>query len=519
MLDPRQAETSFHKATNLLASALTKREGEIPDFVREKDMVRLLASYTNNMLRAALLKPHIDELMANRDLAVLAGDSRSARWLNNLASDIIGVRQGTLGAWTKEQIGRLQTNLLLASDRAAKAGHTNRAALLEWAADKPNFFPTLMNQVYPNYLGWNPHAWVANLSQPYTTTLPELGYVYGTPRIFEAQARVVGEMRKAGGLGGYKQMLEGEGLLKPQIDPELYRLLRGTVERSWFGKLSSKALELNTKAAMAPFEMTEVVNRGVTRELGHIIAGDLLGRGSDRARQSASLFLKNAGGFLEREANKLASAGDEAGLQKLLGQYLSGKTMFNYDRATMSEWGRFAGPLLSTFSKWPASVAGDIYEQFARRGAVKGSAEVARKYVAPLMGLWALDKLLPDPEDNSWTKLAFGKGGLRSSAPLTSVVPLVSGDMFQPPIVQVAKSLFADAAKGNAVTGAWKAANNALAGFAPGAVLGTAYARVQEAREGEPRKGTYLQRLSPDRDLDDRVKEVDEQIKERFGGE
>lgn len=118
-----------------------------------------------------------------------------------------------------------------------------------------------------------------------------------------------------------------------------------------------------------------------------------------------------------------------------------GKTSLNYNRQTLNQFGRAAGPIFSVFTKWPAAIAGEIVTEWSTRGS-KGRAAytLVKKFAGPLAAMSAIDVMMSGSEDTQQVADAiFSKAGLRAKAPISSPASLLTGEMFTPPALEALK--------------------------------------------------------------------------------
>jgi hypothetical protein len=176
------------------------------------------------------------------------------------------------------------------------------------------------------------------------------------------------------------------------------------------------------------------VNRAVTLGVADQMISDLM-RNSKLAQAALTKFPT----VIQSEIQKSLVAGNEQAAHRVLAEYLNAATQFNYNRASLSEFGRTMGPLFSTFTKWPSAIAGDIVQEYRDRGIMGGSIRNAEKYIAPLLLLQVFDSAIlgegSDSELSDRKKLLFGKYGLSSAAPIGTIKSIATGDFFTPPVV------------------------------------------------------------------------------------
>ena len=75
------------------------------------------------------------------------------------------------------------------------------------------------------------------------------------------------------------------------------------------------------------------------------------------------------------------------------------ETQFNYNRTTLSEYGRYMGPVFTMFTKWPLSIAGDVRSKLLNEKQYK---KAATKYLGPLAAFTAADAMLSPEAFRDW---------------------------------------------------------------------------------------------------------------------
>jgi hypothetical protein len=236
------------------------------------------------------------------------------------------------------------------------------------------------------------------------------------------------------------------------------------------GRMSSSALQKMSDAVLFTYSFVDKVNRAMTLSMADQMTYDLM-----RKSKLAGSSLRNMPPSIQREALASIARGDSVQLNTTLARYLNASTQYNYNRASLSQFGRTMGPLFSTFSKWPSATAGDIISEFRQKGLLHGTFRNAEKYIAPWMLLQAFDTLVlgerKDQDLSDRKQLAFGKSGLSGSAPIGTVKSLVSGDFFTPPAIDylmkgvILPAMSGDTDKMN------REFHKAIEGFMPGYVL------------------------------------------------
>ena len=507
------------------SAAFERIVDEVPELIREKDMQTLARRYVTNTLNHAYIREPLAEMRLARDVAADFGDKRAATYLQNLVTDITGGRrEGTLAAITDKY--RLQVELI-----ADKMVQESKDPLVQ-AGGKGILFlsdtlPSIVAQVYPNFLGLNLRAVLQNLTQPLLMTAPELGGAEGLSRAFSGygvsraisglanvvdeitngvkivvknrdQARALSlELGRPVALGEtvttrkMEAILESKGLLGRNWNTDLQDFLQDSVSSGVVGTATKDTLQKWNTAAMFLYERAERANRMWTASIAKDVAQDLIEK-----NPNALSFMSKMGSGYRRQIEKTLAAGDAEATQKLVTDYLVGKTLFNYTRASLSQFGRSAGTVFSVFTKWPTSIGADIIQTLQRQGAIEGGMDVFNKYVTPLAALYAADKLIfPEGQNDVNRQVFVGKKGLTSWAPAGSIGSIASGDLLQPPVVStIASGLSAIATADE--KGMMKWFNDSLRAFVPGAALVRFMSSDLRALQGKaPVQGSFVQQV------------------------
>jgi hypothetical protein len=159
---------------------------------------------------------------------------------------------------------------------------------------------------------------------------------------------------------------------------------------------------------------------------------------------------------------------------EIVAKYLNDATMYNYNRVSMSEYGRTMGPLFSAFSKWPTATVGEVVNEIRSKGILKGAARNWEKFVTPFLLLQSFDYMMGERmgEKDSLSdrqKKLLGSYGLSQSAPIGSIGGILKGEIFTPPAIDafiqtaVTPVLEGDAAQLE------RGAGSAVMNFVPGA--------------------------------------------------
>lgn len=435
------------------AFATKSRLGEIPEFVKEKELGNLASKWVQSTFRHAALRDGLDQLNKIADIANSAGDEFTTKYLRDLAADIVGSRSDTLAAQTKNLGNKF---LIYAQRKAAKSTDPFVKRLWEGTGYLPEITNAMMRQVYPNYIGLNPKSVLQNLSSPILMHIPDVGYKAGskawlnshldmakvlkegidiklTPELAGQLGKQAGESIKTKDLN---LVLRNAGLLPKQWTGEMVDALRESLKSNKSIDMTRGALDKYTNVMMAAFEKSEQYARAITYFIGRRLAKDLMAD-----PRMASEFVKNLSSrAYQRELSEALQRGDLDTLERELTRYLNSTNMFNYDRINMSEYGRYLGPLFSIFSKWPTSISGRILQSYMDEGAGKATRRNVQVLLAPFLALGLVD-YLTKPEDSDIYNRILGRGGLRSWTPANSIAPLLEGGILSSPAFQSGSAL------------------------------------------------------------------------------
>ncbi len=516
-------ELGSSKTSRSMAGALQQRAEEgLPDFLRENDLNKLMVRWANSTFKDAYLRDGIQQLVKNRNLLQASGDSAGAEYVSNLLKDIQGTR-ATPAAWVQKKRAQVVASFTTKADQAEKAGDAVAASAYRAIAENPDLPGVLSSAMYSNLLGMNPHTFVMNLTQPVLLMAPELssgGFGWAAGKTMSGYFKTLGDLATQGPKA-LNRVVERNYMAPNLMANELVESFHTGLERSGLGGMARSALEKWTHVGMSLLKMSETFNRTVAMNTAESIAKDLI-QGSSSAQQ----FLGAVGRGYAYEIQKAVQAGNAEATEKLLADYLVGKTMFHYNRTVMNELGRYMGPVFSAFSKWPSSVAADIVGDLARKGAVGGSLDTARKYLSPLFGLMALDHYVMkpkgmSPDESPRASAILGKEGLSGLAPMHSLIDVAKkGSPVAPPMVTTAFKGFASLLTGDPANW-WKFTNEAASTFVPGAgfvrILDTTIPGIMGKER--PEKGTTLTGRALNLVKPGAGTKLDETIQSRLGRE
>lgn len=415
------------------ARAAMEREGQIPDFLKEKNLYKLARRYTDNTIRHLYLRNGIDKLRYQSKALKKAGADVAATYIDNNIRDLLGVRKGTAA----EAMSQLKIQSALKLDRLIEqyGKDSTRGAILNMAKAAPDFFYFLSRQIYPNVLGYfNLRAALQNATTGVTKLAPELGNKYGYSTTLRGAVYTLGNLKRL------VEKADRLGSTPAEFTRKGEAAIAEGIARTSPVRLSKAVLEGAGKAGMILFEKTEKFNRALTMGIGELMGRDIA-RGSNLALESLNKFPRN----VRKEV--LANRGNAEAMGEILAKYLNDVTQYNYNKVSMSEFGRTMGPLFSQFSKWPTATVGDILYEMRDKGLFKSMPRNMEKYIAPFLLLQSVDYILGerigDKESLTPTqKKLIGTFGLSQSAPIGAAGGILKGEIFTPPIVDAVVQSF-----------------------------------------------------------------------------
>jgi hypothetical protein len=459
------------------ARAALAREGEIPDFLLEKNVYKLMDMWTANTVRHLYLRNSIDKLATASKVLGKAGADVESKYVADLVKDIMGVRQGTMAE------AYLQSKVFIDRKLDSIIKQFGKDSIPGGVAISAKAIPDMLNamtrQIYPNMLGYfSPRAVLQNATALFTKVAPEIGGIYGYKEVLRGATYAALNFKRL------SQKAANMGTVPDEFIRKGEQAIAEGIQRSALYQIPAKALDGMAKAGMTAYQASEKMNRVTVLALGELLAKDIAA-GRPGALKSLAKFPPSV-----RSAVKKAGSTEEVG--NLLGAYLNDVTQYNYNRLTMSEFGRTAGPFFSTFSKWPTATAGEILYELETKGALKGSTRLAEKFIAPLLLLQGVDVMLgaERPDDDSmlgqlrflsgmgnldrdssgdrYKKLA-GSSGFSQAAPIGSLAGIANGEIFSPPAMDaIVNGIIKPAIEGDSAKiskGIASMANN----FVPGA--------------------------------------------------
>jgi hypothetical protein len=391
------------------ARALFKRGNEIPDFVMEKDISKLSQRWTNNTLRHLFLRDSLNEL-ANASEVIRGVSPTLGEYIGNHVKDLSGVRRKTVagiaGQYGEKFTADMEERALIAREQ----GNEKAARMYDVLSKHDDYARAATSNMYTYFLGLRPDAAIRNLAQPIFMTAPHIpasnpldaarrvgaAYKDSLKELATNRKAVIEEMRRKGQIPT-ESMLEAQHWLERGLaesgDPKIIEELK-------------KGNKFLSDLAMAGYRASDAYNRLVTKHIADGLIRDAFAyaRGDvNAATKNALLAIQGASPGYRSLMERALRNGDEAAAKQAMEDYLIGHTQFNYNRASMSEYGRAMGKMFSMFSKWPTSVIGEVLGSADAAAIGKrmpnNETKILWKYMGPTMLAWWA-------QDNYWDEIA-----------------------------------------------------------------------------------------------------------------
>lgn len=421
-----------------VASTTMERTEAIPDFLREKNVFRLMDRYTTDTLKNVYLRQPLERLMKKATLLSKQGADTESRFVKRYVADQLGMR-ATSVARLGQEVRMAFANSVDKTLSTVIRDPAKRERAVKFVASFPEAMASLQYNIYPNVLGLNIRAHIAQLTQPLFKTAPELGGAYGYRAVSKAYFTTTMNIMQQ--IGSKVGTAFGADILPPDVFAKLKRyglepktftreniddIAEGMRIRSGFNKANRAMADFILKT----YSSMDSLNRAATLNVAEQIAKDLAAE-NDAAIKAVSRMP------LAVRRQVIEAKGNQEAITKAIAVHLNSATQFNYNKAAMSELGVIVGPFLSTFTKWPLATAGDIAADLRTKGISKGAARVVEKYAAVYAMAQAVDTLMyaavtgdvefnPDWKEAGprWAKI-LGRSGFTGMTPIVSVTPVV----------------------------------------------------------------------------------------------
>lgn len=428
------------------AASLFERRGDIPEWLLERDLSKLALRWTHSIYRHAFMRDGLDEL-ARTGSVIRRFSPVLGQYVDNHVRDLAGSRKDTWANWAQSSWTRVQLDL----ERRARATDSAVArSTLRVVADLDDTLRKASNNMYSYFLGARPDAAFRNLVQPLVMTGAQIGGPYGYRVAAKGYATswanrkvAVDEMKRMGQLPD------------DQLFEAVKTLREGLVEGGLVGR-GKEGLDRLASVSLLMYRFADTNNRVATRRMAEIVFEDLAAGSADARR---ALEMVSPG--YRTEIVSLMKAGKMDDAKRAYTDFLLGSTQFNYNRVSLSEFGRAMGWMFSMFSKWPASMVGELGGAIdaKSRGQFRGETDGLRlfqKYAIPLLVTQTAQKAWWEEErEESPGAAAFLGRDLAQWSP-TSAIPVGVDEVLRiPPVIDLAGKVFSssspEAAAANAI--------------------------------------------------------------------
>jgi hypothetical protein len=428
----------------------------IPDFIREKDIYKVLDRYSQDMLSNLYQRKELAELNSIARILKTKGGNSEAQYIENIVEDTLGVRKGTVAHFMRDVKGQVARTLNPKIEKAMQEGNDTAAFIyttMKEMVDLPSF---LSNQIYPNLLGWRVVPVLTNALGGLARAAPELGGAYGYTNYMRGLV-----WSRQNWSAGLKELTD-KGYVPGQWSRSGQKALADGIRASGLVNIPMEAMEKLNRVGMALYTKSEELNRVSLLGMSKMMAHDLA-TGSAGAQKSLARFPSSV-------QRAVARAKNQSEVEDVLMRHMNSTIAFNYNRPSLYEFGRTLGPMFATFAKWPTAIAGEIISEYRTKPMSAATRRVAERYAAPLLAFAAVDYMLADrlEEDERLQKIV-GKSGITKAAPITSIGAFTRGDIFTPPAIDtIMQDIITPVTKAEGVAVA-KGLDRAVFTYAPGA--------------------------------------------------
>lgn len=336
------------------AASLFEREGNIPDYLLEKDPLRLMQGWSTSMYRHVFLRGFLSDMLQGAE-SVSDVAPVYAQYIRGHVTDLVGPRSGTLATWISNGVDRLR---IAASRAAANTENPAKRWGYNVVANADDWMRAGAGNMYSFYLGLNPASATRYAYQTVSHTMPHLDLTEyagdATRRVAAAYAETGAKLFARDATNAFTEMSE-RGFLPSSQMFEASAAARATMSSSMIGRANANAVAAANALSMKLIQSADVIGRYSTWTLARGIAQDAAA--GDAA--ALSHISRVPAGFLS-EIRRSLRAGDAEAAGDSYARYLISQTQGNYDRIAMSQWGRSAGYIFSMFTKWPTIAIGEL---------------------------------------------------------------------------------------------------------------------------------------------------------------
>lgn len=451
-------------STRLNAASTRKREGSIPEFIREPDPFKSSYNAIQAMYRFAIQREFAAKFKSAVPQLRALGDNAAAGYMERLTADMLGTRSGTLKSITAKKAAEFTLRM---TETAETSGNPVARTLAEYGRVVPEIWSDLARQtMYANLLGGSPRITLMNASHPIFFAMPEVGISWGLPRTLWAYIKFVGAWTHGTATGkGIKQQLVEDGMQAPEYDSFSAEALQERLKLGLVGTAAVKSVKGLNHIAMSVDHWVDTMSRYNVRELANGMVDEVMGRGT--SPKVAQTFLDHMAPGYQSKVLRAIKEGNEPVVKKTIQDYLLSKSILQNNSLSHSEWGRNWGPMFTPFTQMPFTVYGDAYYQLTRKG-VTGASRLASTYGLPLAMAALAQNVIKEFLNKEEQQYYLGREGITGWGPIDFFTGAMGGRIISAPMPKLAMNslvalLTADPAKG------WQVMNDAARMATPGA--------------------------------------------------
>ena len=264
----------------------TATDRQIPNFIREKDIYKILDRYSQDMLSSIYQREPLSELKSYARLIGSRGGLSEAKYIENIVEDTLGVRKGTAAHFMRDIKGQVARVMNPKIEKALAERDDTKAFVyntLKEMVDIPSF---LANQIYPNVLGWRAVPILTNALGGIARQVPELGGTYGATTYIRGLVWAKQNYAQAA------QELVQKGYVPGEWNRLGQKALSDGLRASGLANIPLSALEKLNKIGMALYTKSEELNRVSILGASKMMAYDIA-RNSSRAQESLKKLAAN----------------------------------------------------------------------------------------------------------------------------------------------------------------------------------------------------------------------------------
>lgn len=418
----RNIERGLPSETDLIINRFLARAdnetGAIPKWARETNPENLFTSYVKNVGDLLAKRDSLEEMERTLKLFERSKvDEEVQTLIRNVIDDVKGIpRRGKMrkgdatAAFSMDQIKRKQQlESILKAQKAIRTGDSKTAQKEMNKLAAGSLSSHLSSLIYANALS-RPLSALKNLGSPFVQSMPwiasHIGYAEASRMAAKSLLRTVSEVGKEMKKNP-KDLVWGRKMAMQEVvnrglNPANYTgeqvaqmrngVLRGLMDQAEKAGVSTKGAERielmgrmadsYSRVLMTTFSASEQIARNWSFQMSKELTAKAL-----KDPKVARKFVENiVDAPTKRRLSDAFLRGDKEEALRGVSEYVNAQTLFNYDRANMAEFGRTMGPLFSTFSKWPTTIAGQVVARM-HTAPTKGAA--ARRLGTYLIGPYA----------------------------------------------------------------------------------------------------------------------------------